>query len=230
MTQTLLQFRDSLRYILSDKTIWRDTMLNEWINAALNDYSNYFPMEQYYKIDCTVGNHEYTLSYPVIAIVSVEYPDGQVPPRYLVQLSEHHPNFWDHPCYDLRQPQSYVVSQGDPQLSNVLVIGESPTATEDIILRYLTPHRQPAADASYLTVPEEHLEALRLFVYWKALVHIAMDQDIDAGRKSNMITALGGTAKDAEYAYHYKLKSFGGPAPHTGYTGPWPMDNKDRIY
>jgi hypothetical protein len=230
MSSTLLQLRDSIRYILKDKNLFRDTMLNQWINDALRDYSNSFPMEQWQKIDCTAATREYSISYPVIAVLSVEYPDGETPPRYLQHKSEHDPGFWDNPYYDIRQPQSAVTSSGDPLIYNYLVIGESPASTEDIIFRYFTHHRLPESTSSYLTVPDQHLEAIRLFVYWKALASIALDQDIDPARKSAMMTALGGTTKDAEYAYHYKLRSFTGPAPLTGYTGPWPMDDKDRIY
>lgn len=221
MTLTLATFRDTLRWNLKDATIWRDSMLNGWTKDAIRDYSNYFPLETSLKIDCTAATREYSLSTAgeVLGIVSVEYPDGETPPRFLQRLAEPHPNFWDGAYYDIRQ--------GSTQY---LVIGESPAATEDIILRYLTLHTIPTSDSSTLTIPDEHFEAIRLYVYWQALKHIALDQDIDAGRKSNIMTALGGTTKDAEYAYHYKLRGYTGPAPQTGLTGPWHMDDKDRVY
>lgn len=196
-------------------------MLTGWIKDAIRDYSNYFPLEASLKIDCTASTREYALTTAgeVIGVLSVEYPDGETPPRYLQRKLETSPGFWDQPFYDIRQGSSQY-----------LVIGESPAATEDIIFRYLTVHTNPANDAATLTVPDEHMEALRLFVYWKALVHIALDQDVDPGRKTAIMNALGGTAKDAEYAYHYKLRSFAGPSPQTGLTGPWTMDDNDRIY
>ncbi len=229
---TLATFRATIRYILKDKTVWRDTMLNSWINDAIRDYSNYFPMESYYKIDCTAAGHEYELSVAgnVLGIISVEYPDGKTPPRFLQRLSETHTDFWDHPFYDIRQPNRNMLSQGSAAIYPVLVIGESPAATEDIIFRFVRTHLLPEQDTDYFTIPDEHFEAIRLFVYWKALASVSLDQDIDAGRKSNIMLALGGTVKDAEYAYHYKLRSFQAPAPHTGVVGPWPMDKKDRIY
>jgi hypothetical protein len=229
---TLAAFRATLRSVLKDKTVWRDTMLNGWINDAVRDYSNYFPMEAWYKIDCSANVREYELStaLEVLGVINVEYPDGRTPPRYLQRLSETHPNFWDGPYYDIRQPNMNMLTQGEPAIYPYLVIGEKPAAADDIIIRYLTVHRVPSQDCAYFTIPDEHFEAIRLFVYWKAIASIALDQDIDAGRKSNIMTALGGTTKDAEYAYHYKLRSFQGPAPLTGIAGPWPMDKKDRIY
>jgi hypothetical protein len=221
MTFTLATFRDTIRWILTDATIWRDSMLNGWIKDAIRDYSNYFPLETSLKLDCTAATREYSLASAgeVLGVISVEYPDGQTPPRYLQRMVETHAIFWDHPYYDIRQ--------GSTQY---LVIGESPAAADDIIFRYLTLHTNPTSDSSTLTIPDEHLEALRLYVYWRALVHIALDQDIDVGRKSNIITSLGGTAKEAEYAYHYKLRGFTAPAPLTGLAGSWHMDADDRIY
>ncbi len=229
---TLATFRATIRTILKDKTVWRDTMINSWINDAVRDYSNYFPMEAYYKIDCSANVREYELSTAseVVGVISVEYPDGQTPPRYLQRLAETHPSFWDGPYYDIRQPNRNMVSIGSSAIYPYLVIGEKPAAADDIIFRFLRPHLLPEADADYFTIPDEHFEAIRLFVYWKALASIALDQDIDAGRKSNIMTALGGTTKDAEYAYHYKLRAFSGPAPLTGIAGPWHMDKDDRIY
>jgi hypothetical protein len=229
---TLATFRETMRAILKDKTVWRDSMLNGWILDAVRDYSNYFPMEAYFKIDCINGTREYELSTgeEVMGVISVAYPDGEDPPRFLQRLDETHPNFWDHPFYDIRQPARNMVSIGSSPLYPVLVIGESPTATQDIFLRFLRPQLLPEDEDDYFSVPDEHFEAIRLFVYWKALQSIAVDQDIDAGRKSAIMSALGGTAKEAEYAYHYKIRSYGGPAPNTGLTGPWQMDRHDRVY
>lgn len=232
MTTTLSAFRDTLRAILKDKTLWRDAMLNGWIKDAIRDYSNYFPMEAVHQIDCQEGVREYSLSTPgeVLGVLSVEYPEGQDPPRFLQRKSELAAGFWDGPYYDLRMPLLDTAASGDPAIYPVLVIGEAPAASEDILLRYLTVHRLPSSDSSSLTIPDEHLEAIRLFVYWKALTQISLDQEVDLGRKSAILTALGHSAKDAEYAYHYKIKSFFGPAPNTGLTGPWKMDDSDRIY
>ena len=229
---TYAEFRETIRFILKDKTVWRDSMLNGWILDGVRDYSNYFPMEAYYKIDCTNATREYQLSTAeeAMGVISVEYPDGETPPRYLQRLDETHPNFWDNPFYDIRQPAHNMVSMGSTPLYPTLVIGESPISTQDIIFRFLRPHLLPETDGDYFTIPDEHFEAIRLFVYWKALQSIAVDHDIDAGRKSAIMSSLGGTAKDAEYAYHYKLRSYGGPAPNTGLTGPWQMDRHDRIY
>ena len=221
MTFTLATFRDTIRWILADESTWRDSMLTGWIKDGIRDYTNYFPLEASLKIDCTLATREYSLAAAgeVLGILSVEYPDGKTPPRFLLRQLELYPHFQDQPFYDIRQ--------GSPA---TLIIGESPIAADDIILRYLTLHTNPATDAAVLTVPDEHLEALRLFVYWKALTFVALEQDLDPGRKTSIMNALGGTTKDAEYAYHYKLRSFRGPFPNAGVTGPWIMDTKDRIY
>ena len=43
MSFTLATFRDTVRTILSDKTLYRDSLVNAWIKDAIRDYSYYFP-------------------------------------------------------------------------------------------------------------------------------------------------------------------------------------------
>jgi hypothetical protein len=221
MSYTLATLRDTVRTILTDKTLYRDALVNLWIKDAIRDYSFYFPLEKSLKIDCTLNTHEYSLTSiaPVLGIVSVEYPDGQDPPRFLLRQAETHPAFYDLPVYDLRE--------GSPQY---LVIGEKPIATDDIILGYQTIHTIPSADGDTLTVPDYHGELLRMYVQWKAAEMIEAAADIAPPRKAALLNALGNNAKGAEYAYTYKMRMFQAPAPHSKIVGPWNMDAKDRIY
>jgi hypothetical protein len=150
---TLAEFRETMRAVLKDKTVWRDSMLNGWINDAVRDYLNYFPMEAYYKIDCTDATREYELSTAegVLGVLSVEYPDGQTPPRFLQRFEETHPSFWEGPYYDIRQPSRNMVAVGSSAIYPTLVIGEAPTDSQDIILRFLRMHMILDADADYFT-------------------------------------------------------------------------------
>ena len=45
-----------------DTVYWSDEKINQWINDAIADYSNYFPYEQIYQVTLTAGTHEYSLS------------------------------------------------------------------------------------------------------------------------------------------------------------------------
>jgi hypothetical protein len=221
MSFTLATFRDTVRTILTDKTIYRDSLITAWIKDAIRDYSYYFPLEKELKIDCTAGTREYSLSaiMPVMGIISVEYPDGEDPPRFLLRQAETHPAFRDLPVYDLRD--------GSTQY---LIIGESPATADDIILNYQTLHIVPSSDSDTLTVPEHHGELIRLYVVWKAAEMIEASIQIEPPRKAALLTALGGNSKQAEYAYSYKMRMFQAPAPHSKIIGPWSMDKKDRVY
>jgi hypothetical protein len=222
MSYTRATFRDTVRTILTDKSLFRDALLNIWINDAIRDYSHFFPLEKSLTIDCVVNQTEYSLSsiMPVLGVISVEYPDGEDPPRFLLRQSETHPSFYDLPVYDLRE--------GSTQY---LVIGEKPTsADDDIILTYQTLHTLLTSDSDALTVPDHHTELLRLYCQWKAAEFIEAAADIQPPRKAALLNALGNNSKGAEYAYTYKMRIFQAPAPHSKVVGQWTMDKKDRIY
>jgi hypothetical protein len=79
---TLSDIRASLRNLLTDKTQWRDSLLNSWVQDAVRDYSLYFPLLVQTTIDCVAAQKTYDLSsYTLYAMRSVEYPTGEMPRR-----------------------------------------------------------------------------------------------------------------------------------------------------
>ena len=213
--------RALIRETLVDTIIWPDKSINAWINDGIRDYSNYFRRQVNATITVTVtGTREYSLtSYTGIAeVLRVEYPKGEDPPRYLLFRSETG-NFKDLPAYDVR---------GEPPIT--LVIGEEPTAAEEIELTYAADHTVPTADTSVLTIPDIHLELIRLFVTWQAIKRVEINETADPDRLSMILGQLGINAVRAERVYRYKLEEYRKKMAASGLSGPWIMDSRDRIY
>jgi hypothetical protein len=146
MTTTLGQFRESLRSLLTDKTQWRDTLLNMWIQDGIRDYSHHLPRLASASITCAAGQQSYSLTaYTILQARAVEYPSSQTPRRLLSHLGREHPAFAGGPYYDLKADHSF------------LYLGESPALGEFILLEYDTLHAVPAIDSAELSVPVQHL-------------------------------------------------------------------------
>lgn len=226
MSFTLAQVRTSIRYVLQDQSVWTDSQLNNWIKDAIRDYSSIFPRLQTFTITTTDGGRAYSLSDPsvfgstiVTGIARVEYPAGETPPVFLERMPEASPNFYGSPVYDVR---------GDPP--NQLVIGPSPTAGQSIYVTCTVVHEIPAGDAYVLTIPDQHINVIYAYVYWKALTFLEVYASIDPGRKASMIEALGKTSAQAEKYYYWLIERIRALSDRSGIAGAWNMDTKDRIY
>lgn len=212
--------RAIVRETLVDTVIWPDKSVNAWINDAIRDYSNYFRRQVSVTISCVATTREYSLTaYTGIAeILRVEYPKGEDPPKYLLYRAETG-TFVDLPAYDVR---------GDPPIT--LVIGESPVAGEEIYLTYAADHEIPTTDSSTLTLPDIHLELVRLFVTWQAIKRVEVSETADPDRLSMILTQLGINSVRAERIYRFKLEEYRKKMAASGLSGPWIMDTRDRVY
>ena len=218
---TRAEFRSVLRETLTDRAIWPDTLLNIWINNAIQDYSNYFPRRAETTLACVAAQRVYSLTAlsGIQGILAVEYPKDESPPRYLARRPETG-SFLDLPVYDVR---------GDPPLS--LVIGESPAAAEEIWVAYACDHTTPSTDSTALTVPDKHLEALKLFVIWQAVRELELTEAADRAGTEMLLSLLGLNSVRAERLYRNRIDDYAKKAAAPGgYAGPWVADDHDRIY
>jgi hypothetical protein len=216
---TRAEFRASLRNVLTDKTQWRDTLLNTWIEDAISDYSHNFPRLQISQISCVSGQKSYSLSsYTIFAIHAVEYPTGQTPRRLLDPKSRSLSDFSGNPYYDTKSDFS------------TLYIGESPNLGETISIEYSTIHAIPSSDATVLSIPGQHFELARLYIIWKAMVQLELDENVSVDRKRDMMNALGLNALRAERAYRNRLQDLLVTYAQSGIAGVWKQDKRDRIY
>ena len=218
---TRAQMLAIVRETLTDTTQWPDATINVWIADAIRDYSHFFPyvVEKTYTFTCAARSFTIsTLSPPPLEVLRVEYPDGEEPPRYLSPLSMTSSKFWDGPYYEVR---------GVPP--NELYLGELAAIDDVVVVRYNAIHTIPAGDASVLTLPDRHLEVLRLFCIWKAAEEIAMSEEIDPDTQEFLVSQMGLNVIRCERVYRNKMQEYQ-RASLSERSGPWSMDGKDRIY
>jgi len=192
---TLAQLRAIIRQRLTDDTVWTDVNLDQWILDAIGDYSVRFPRTDLEAtIDCVADQREYDLSTELTnphGILRVEYPSGEDPPEYLTRRStEDGRGFWGGEHYDV---------WGDPP--QTLWIGEKPSADEDIVVYYSGDHLYPADEDDVLSVPDDHLEGLILFVRWKAAEHLLGEEAADPQTTTLLMTQYDMMVFRAERAY-----------------------------
>ncbi len=195
MSCTYAELRAIIRERLTDQTVWTDANLNQWILDAIADYSIHFPRTDLEAtINCVDEQREYDLSSELTnprRVLSVEYPDGEDPPEYLTRRDTEDPRgFWGGEYYDI---------WGDPP--DTLFIGEKPDDGEDIVVRYEGDHLYPTADGDTLTVPDSDLEALILFVEWKAAEHLLSEEMADPQTTTLLLTQYDMRVFRAQRAY-----------------------------
>jgi hypothetical protein len=225
---TRLQLRTSLRSVLTDSAQFRDSQLNQWIDDGINDYSINFPYRMVATIPVGAGARWYLLNdydADVSGILEVEYPYGLEPRRILTWLEERHPGFLGGPYYDY---YTYGVDiAGTHVEQKYLVLGEEPAEGEAINVIYARPRARPASDISVITVPDQHLEVLRLYVYWRAALALEVDESISIMRKEAIISRLGLSADRLGEIYQKRLKEI---SHVSSLHAAWRADAEDRIY
>lgn len=184
-----------IRERLPGQLTWTDANLGQWIIDAIADYSVVFPQtEMEGIIECVAGQRSYPLASELTnphSITRVEYPDGEDPPEYLGRRSVQDPRgFYGGPWYDVF---------GSPPAT--LVIGQEPSQGEDVVVTYEGDHFYPSLDDDVLTVPDSHLEALVLFVCWKAVEHVLAEEEANPDTASLLMTEYGEAVTRAERSY-----------------------------
>lgn len=231
MATTLGQFRSGLRTVLADPAQWRDSLLLQWTQEALEDFSQALPFRDVAAIAADAGVRQYLLNdltqERLQDILAVEFPAGLSPRRFLVRREERHPAFLGGPYYDLNK-QNWTISSEHCELF-FLVLGEEPLPGETIWFEYTRSYTPPAADDDLIPIPDGRLGVLRLYVFWKAAQTLELDESISLQRKTDMLQALGGSAARAAVAYRQRLGELVEGVPGS-LTAQWVMDGKDRVY
>jgi hypothetical protein len=97
---------------------------------AIADYSVHFPRIITLKIDCTASTHAYDMPADCKAVLSVEYPKGEDPPKYLRLSDRFASGFYDS---DTLVDVQFSDDADDP---GQLWISADPLVAEDINLVY----------------------------------------------------------------------------------------------
>ncbi|MGC8838207.1 MAG: hypothetical protein ACP5UM_07305 [Anaerolineae bacterium] len=183
-----------------DETTWTDTEINQWISDAIGEYSWHFP--RYLESTgnaCTEGVRVYSLPTGCLGILRVEFPEGQDPPAYLTRLDENDPRFG---------PGYYAVRWGGfPSGDAVLVLAESPSAGDTYAVHYQAAHDFPDDDVTPLTIPDEDLDILVLYVVWKAYRRLELDEAKNPDGSTVVLTMLGQNAGRARSQFEDALRA-----------------------
>lgn len=194
--------RANLRTILRnqglDESTWSETELNQWIADAIGEYSWHFP--RYLESTgnaCTEDQREYPLPSGCLAVLRVEYPEGEDPPRYLERTA----------AEDLR-PGTYAIRWGGFNMAQgVLFLGDRPSASGTYGIHYQAIHDYPDDDVTELTVPDEDLDILVLYVIWKAYRRLELDEAKNPDGSTVVLTMLGQNAARARRQFEDVLRA-----------------------
>ena len=198
MAYTRGQLRDLCRRRLGDLAVpykWSDLQVNQWINDAIADYSIHFPRRVALKIDCATGMHTYDLPADCHAVLRVEYPHGEYPPKYL-QLSDSASPFF----YDSGYLYDFAPAM-DADTPGQIIISASPLSIEDIEIIYQGDHTYLDDDAGEVTVLDRHLELVMLYVRWAAYQELATTESSDPDPTSLALSTLELNAYRAQRLY-----------------------------
>ncbi len=218
---TLAELRATLREILPSAEVWPEATINAWIQEAIQDFSGYFPRETSGLLDLTDDERVYALSdleAGIFAVIQVEYPYGEDPPRFLARKQES-AGIVGEAVFDVR---------GSPPSD--LVLGEKPSTGEQARIVYTCGHIKPIDDSDVITVPDNRLEAIIEFVRWQAVREAEMNQTMDPDTKNLVLSEIGLNSGRAERIYRAKIRDYQGQEAGGGYVSGWQMDDKDRVY
>ncbi|NLE77473.1 MAG: hypothetical protein GX605_12065, partial [Chloroflexi bacterium] len=172
---------------------------------AIAEYSHHLPrLVESAANPCAAGDRTYALPSGCLAVLLVEYPEGEDTPVYLDYLDPTDPRFG---------PGTYYV-QG-----STLVLGAEPEAGQTYGLVYHAPHDYPDGDETALTVPDEDLECLVEYVIWKAYRMLEMQEAINPNAATVVLSMLNTSAARAQRAWQEAVQRRAGKA--RGQTAPW---------
>jgi hypothetical protein len=165
----------------SSNATFAEADIMQWCIDAIADYTQHFQRELDVDLVTSLNDRTYDLPTIVMGVVSVEYPQGEDPPKYLQPRGHTHPDFWIVAGY-----YDHIVSGNDTDADEIW-ISEKPAASETIRVRYRAHHDLPTADTDELTVPDEHQYILRNYVLWRAALQLKALEEASPTSNSSLI-------------------------------------------
>ena len=193
---TLAVLRARCRLVLPSTADWPDDNLDAWIGDAIRFYSNEFRRLIRYSLTLATGTQSYALPVDCSAVLAVEYPAGEHPPRLLAQSEEYAAAF---------QAGGRVFAvrgvAADDVYGSELVFAELVSTGETAIVSYSGMHRIPTDDEESTSVPEAHVEALIAFVDFRAHWALETEEAVNLSNVSIILSQLGQEARLAWRRY-----------------------------
>jgi hypothetical protein len=197
---TLGELRALLRLTLADAAAWPDATLDRWVGAAIRLYSAHFPRRYRVEVALSAGVQAYAApgGVSVAGLISVEYPAGGVPPRYLRHVARSSALFGaGGACYAMRGVEADDACVGWIEFAEAVADGETAA------VEYWGPHPLPAIgdDQAVITVPEQHIEALTAYVGFAAHYELETDEALSADGSTIILAQLGEESRRAWNRY-----------------------------
>lgn len=155
--------------------------IEQWCRDAIADYSQHYPRKLTDTIVTTLDDRTEDLPADMKHVITVEYPGGEDPKKFLQPRPYSHPNFWNEEGY------YDVLYREDATDVAELWISTSPAAAESIIVQYAAVHDNTIAIGETLTVPTEHDYILRKYVVWQATVQLAKAEEANPTSNSSLL-------------------------------------------
>lgn len=206
MTTTFDSVVTRLKITLNDKTAttWDTEMIATFLNDAIRDYTQHFPIQATDTIAMTTGTDTYDLNTDFMNVVSVEYPDGEDPREYMLRRPYTHPDFWNvEGYYD-------IVHNDDDTNPSEIVFSDAVATGETAVVQYNAHHAlitDTALISGNITVPPYHQHLLTHFARWQASLHLASaEQQTPTSNSSLLMAQLAQNARRDSLAYSTALQ------------------------
>lgn len=228
MAYTLAQLRIQVLGLLGDpiNALFTAAQIDDWINRAIEDLSTHFPTYVDYAIITVAGQHIYDLETYIKGIVSVEYPTGETPPRYLKRKTYTSSIFWisGEGYYDFVKTQT-----SDSTLPPQLYVSDHTPVAKTITVKCESDHTVLTAPADTCTVLERHIHLIGLFVQWKAFAERASHDMEDPNPLSTRYSSMSAATERVMNAYLRALDRATSAEAESAIVS-WKMDGVDQIY
>ena len=192
------ELRALVRLTLASTAAWPNATVDQWIAQAVHLYSAHFPRRWRATIELADDTYAYALpgGFGIQAVLSVECPAGEDPPRLLRFVSEYDGAFISgDDVYALRGMAAGDTSDDAAQI----VFAQAGVTGETAVVEYLGPHLAPAVgvDASEISVPVQHIEALTAYVAFAAQYELQSDEAVVVDASTVVLSQLGQEARRA---------------------------------
>ena len=224
---TLAQLTQQCRNLIGDwsSTYYTEAILYDYINRGVEEFSKYFPLVSEYALSTTLNTRMYDLEADFLEAISVEYPTGENPPKYLLRRSYTHPNFWiENGYYDI-VPSHDATSTNPTQI----YISQKPAASQTITVKYHAMHPALTASSDVCTVPAHLIHLIGLFVRWKVWQEIATAEGMDPDQTKLLAATQEVNSTRAERIYRTALKEAQATFVESAQVH-WKMDKHDHVY
>lgn len=198
MGNTLVELRAQCRALLASTVDWPDGTLDVFIGDAIRFYSSERPWILRSTVAMVTGTQVYDLPGNMLRVLSVEYPAGEWPARFLTRAPEGSRTFLaGGAVYDVRGAEEGIDPEQPRGVFGQIVLGPTVATAEDMVLTYAGLHQLPDSDDKIVTVPQAHWEALIAFVDFRCHWELETDEAVTLSGVAITLSQLGENARRA---------------------------------